>query len=114
MLHSYFQVSPEMFDSVQVRALAGPLKDIQKLVPKPLLRCLGCVFKIVVLLEGEPSPLSVVLSALGQVFIKDLSVLCIFPSILTSLPSAAEKHPHSMMLPQPCFNIGMVPGILQT
>ena len=25
---------------VQVRNLAGPLKDIQKLVPKPLLRCL--------------------------------------------------------------------------
>ena len=29
-LHSYFQVSPEMFDWVQVRALAEPLKDIQK------------------------------------------------------------------------------------
>ena len=36
-LHSYFQVSPEMFDRVQVRALAGPLKDIQRLVPKLLL-----------------------------------------------------------------------------
>ena len=40
-LQSYFQVSPEMFDQVQVQALAGPLKDIQRLVPKPLLRCLG-------------------------------------------------------------------------
>ena len=39
LLHSYFQVSPEMFD----RALAGTLKDIQRLVPKPLLCCLGCV-----------------------------------------------------------------------
>jgi hypothetical protein len=29
-LHSYFQVSPEMFDWVQVRPLAGPLKDIQR------------------------------------------------------------------------------------
>ena len=28
-----------MFDWVQVRLLAGPLKDIQRLVPKPLLRC---------------------------------------------------------------------------
>ena len=35
-LHSYFQVSPGMFDQVQVRALAGPLKDIQRLVPKTL------------------------------------------------------------------------------
>ena len=36
-------------------------------------------------------------------------------SILTSLPvPAAEKHPHSMMLPPPCFIVGMVPGFLQT
>ena len=60
----------------QVRALAGPLKDIQRLVPKPLLGCLGCVLRVIVLLEGEPSPQSEVLSALEQVFIKDLSVLC--------------------------------------
>ena len=71
-LHSYFQVSPEMLDRVQVRALAGPLKNIQRLVPKPLLHCLGCVLKVVVLLEGELSPQSEVLSALEQVFIKDL------------------------------------------
>uniref|UniRef100_A0A8C4XFI0 Fli-1 proto-onco, ETS transcription factor n=1 Tax=Erpetoichthys calabaricus TaxID=27687 RepID=A0A8C4XFI0_ERPCA len=38
----------------------------------------------------------------------------IFPFILTSLPvPAAEKHPHSMMLPPPCFTVGMVPGFLQ-
>uniref|UniRef100_A0A8C8FAD6 ADP-ribosylation factor-like protein 3 n=1 Tax=Oncorhynchus tshawytscha TaxID=74940 RepID=A0A8C8FAD6_ONCTS len=36
-LHSYFQVSPEMFDWIQVWALAGPLKDIQRLIPKPFL-----------------------------------------------------------------------------
>ena len=62
-----------MFDWVQVRALAAPLKDIQRLVPKPLLRCLGCVLRVVVLLE--PSPQSDVLSAQEQVFIKDLSIL---------------------------------------
>ena len=96
-LHSYFQVSPEMVDWVQVRALAGPLKDIQRLVPKPLLRCVGCVLRVVVLVKGEPSPQSVVLSALEQVFIKDLLyfALFIFPLILTSLPvPTAEKHPH--------------------
>ena len=53
-LHSYFQVFPEMFDRVQVRTLAGPLKDIQRLVPNPLLRCLYCVLRVIVLLEGEP------------------------------------------------------------
>ena len=73
-LHSYVRVSPEMFDQVQVRALAGPLKDIQRLVPKPLLRCLGCVLRVVVLLE--PLPQSEVLRALEQVFTKDFYVLC--------------------------------------
>ena len=75
-LHSYFQVSPEMFDRDQVRALAGPLNDIQRLVLKPLLRCLGVVLRVVVLLEGEPSPQLEVLSTQEQIFIKDLSVLC--------------------------------------
>ncbi|XP_078287453.1 SPRY domain-containing protein 3 isoform X3 [Rhinoraja longicauda] len=75
-MHSYFQVPPEMFDRVQVQALAGPLKDIHRLVMKPLLRCLGCALKVVVLLEGEPPPQSEVQNALEQVFIKDLSVLC--------------------------------------
>ena len=63
-----------MFDRVQVHALAWQLKHIQRLVPKPLLHCHGCVLRVVVLLEGEPSP--EVLSALEQVFIKDLSILC--------------------------------------
>jgi hypothetical protein len=72
LLYSYFQVSPEMLDWVQVRALARPLKDIQK----TLLSCLGCLLSVVVLLEGEHLPQSEVLSALEQVFIKDLSVLC--------------------------------------
>jgi hypothetical protein len=48
--------------------------------------------------------------------------LFIFPSIVTSLPvPAAEKHPYNMMLPPPCFTVGMVlarwwavPGFLQT
>ena len=64
-----------MFDRVEVQALAGPLKDILRLVTKPLLRCLGCVLRVVVLLEDEPSPQSEVLSALEQVFIKDHSAL---------------------------------------
>ena len=75
-MHSYFQVSSVMLDQVQVQALAGPLKHIQRLVPKTLLHCLGCVIRVIVLLEGKPSPQSEVLSALEQVFIKDLSVLC--------------------------------------
>jgi hypothetical protein len=74
LLHSYFQVSSEMLDRVQVQALTGPLKDIQRLVPKPLLHFL--VLRVVLLLEGEPLTRSEVLSALEQVFIKELSLLC--------------------------------------
>jgi hypothetical protein len=63
-------VSPEMFDWVQVQTLAGPLKNFQRLVPKPLLYCFGCVLRVIVLLEGEPLSQSEVLSALEQVFNK--------------------------------------------
>jgi hypothetical protein len=51
-----------MFDRVQVQALAGPIKDIERLVPKQLLCCLGYVLRVVLLLEGEPSPQSELLS----------------------------------------------------
>jgi hypothetical protein len=104
-----------MFDLVQVRALAGPLKDIQRLVPKPLLHCLGCVLRVVALLLCEPLAQSEVLSALEQVFIKHLAVLCsVHFSLKPSLPvHAAEKHPHIMMLPPPCFNVATLPGFLQ-
>ena len=79
-----------MFDQVQVRALAGPLKDIQSLVPKLLLHCFGND-RVVVLLEGELSTESDFLSPLEQVFIKDPSVLCF---VHLSLPvSAAENIP---------------------
>ena len=98
---------------VQVRALVGPLKDSQKHVPKPPLRCLGCVLRVVVLLEGKPSP---PVWALWSRFSSRISLyfaLLIFASILTRLPvSATEKHPHSMMLPPPCFSVGMGPGFL--
>ena len=95
-----------MLGRIQVRALVGPLKDIHRLVPKPLLRCLGCVLRVVVPFEGEPLPESEVLSALEQVFIKDLSILW---SIQLSLNGGG-----SMMLPPPCFTVGMVQGFLQT
>ena len=42
-LHRYLKVFPEMLDRDQVRALARPLKDIQR-----LLHCLGCVLRVVV------------------------------------------------------------------
>ena len=76
LLHIYFQGSPEMLDRVQVRALAGPLRTFRDLSPKPVMCCFGCVLKVIVLLEGEPSPQAEFLSTLEPVFIKDPSALC--------------------------------------
>ncbi len=57
---THFQVSPEMFDWVQIQAVDGPLKDIHRAVYKPLL----LVLRVIVLLEGEPFAQSEVLNAL--------------------------------------------------
>ena len=76
-----------MFDWVQVWALAGPLKDIHRLVPKPLLHCLGCVLRV-----GEPVPQFEVLSVLEQVFLKDLSVLCLDYLFLDPHASPSSCH----------------------
>merc|ERR1712002_444701 len=65
------------------------------------------VLRVIVLLEGEPSAQSEVLSALDQVFIKNISVLCSVQLSLNPLPvPATEKHHHSMKLPPPCFTVG--------
>ena len=85
-----FQVSPEMLDRVQVRALAGPLKDFQRLVPKPLQHCLGCMLRAIVLLEGETSEIGPERS--GTAFHKGSLYFgpFIFPSILTNLPVSGQ------------------------
>ena len=63
------QVSPDIFDWIQFSALAGLLRD--RVILKLLLHHLDCVFRIIVLLEGEPLAESEVLSTLDQVFMKD-------------------------------------------
>lgn len=58
---------------------------------------------IVVRLEAEPLPYS-------QVFFANLSFIFLyFKSTRSSLPAPPEeKHPHGMMLPPPCFTVGML------
>ena len=107
-VHSHFQISPEVFNQVQVWALAGPLKDIYRVVPKPLLLSWLCA-------QGRwnmnlcPSLRFRVLQSRFSSRMSLYIATFIFPSILTSLTvPVAEKHPHSMMLPPPCFTVGMV------
>ena len=108
---AFFQVSPEMFDQVKVQALAGPLKDIYRLALKPLLHCFGCALRVIVLLEGKPSPQSEVLSTLGAGSYQ--GSLCTLHHasypwswlVFQFLP--LKKHLHSIMLPPPCFTVEM-------
>ncbi|XP_052382634.1 protein FAM83D isoform X2 [Oncorhynchus keta] len=60
-------VAAQLFSGLQrcfIRFKFGPLKDIQRLVPKPLLRCLGCVLRVIE-----------VLSTLEQIFIKVIAIV---------------------------------------
>jgi hypothetical protein len=69
------------------------------------------MLKVIVLLEGEPPSQSQISGRPKQVSVKNFTYLApsIIPSILTSFPVPAdEKHPHSMMLPPPCFTVGMM------
>ncbi len=63
-----------MSDWVHVPAVAGPLEYVHRVVPKKHLHCLGCVLRMIVMLEGKLSVQSEVLSALNQVFSKDISI----------------------------------------
>lgn len=50
-MHIHFQISPGMFNQVQVWPLAGPIKDINRVVLKPLLCYLGCVLRVIVFFQ---------------------------------------------------------------
>lgn len=76
--------------------MAGPLRNIQRLVLKPLQHWLYA--SVVAMLKGKPSHQSEVVWTLERVFFKD--------SLLTSLlVPATVKHIHSMKLPPPCFTL---------
>jgi hypothetical protein len=105
LLHSYFQVSPEMLDRVQVRALAGPLKDIQRLVPSysciVIAVCLGSLscWKV----NPLPSQRSRVLWSMFLSRISLCFALFIFASILTNLPVPGQfLWPHVLVFALMC------------
>ncbi len=100
-----FRLQICLIDWVQVGAPAWQFKDIHRVVPKSLLRCFAWVLRVIVLLEDEPLAQSEILSALDQVFNKDISVLC---SVQLSLSPDQSSRLCRMMLPPPCFTVGTV------
>ena len=112
LLQSYFQVSPEMFDRVQIRDLDGPLKDIQTCPEDTPAFSWLCV-RVVVLLEGEPLPESEVLVHSGAGFHQ--GSLCTF--LLSSFPRSWLVS-QSLLLKNIsislCITVGMVTVFLET
>lgn len=100
----HFQVSPDMFDWAQVRAQSGALKDVHRIVPMPVLHCLGSELWVMVLLEGEPS--ATVLSL--RICFSLWKSLCYspfsFPSTLTRM-SDADKHTQSRKKMRECMHV---------
>lgn len=102
---SYFQVSLEMFVWVQVQSLAGPLKDIHRVVLSHscivFALCLGSLFHWKVNLQPSLRPR--VLWNRFPLKRPLYSVPVSFPSTTTCLPvPAAEKKAHSMTLTPTC------------
>ncbi len=104
-----FQLPPKIFYGVEIWRLARPLQDLEMLLTKPLLRCPGGVFGIIVMLK-DPAMFNAL--ADGRRFSLKISRY-MAPFILSftqiSRPGPfAEKQPQSMMFPPPCFTVGMV------
>ncbi len=117
-----FQLPPKIFYGVEIWRLARPLQDLEMLLTKPLLRCPGGVFGIIVMLKDPATqrPSSFIFNALADAKRFSLKISrYMAPFILSftqiSRPGPfAEKQPQSMMFPPPCFTVGMVFFLLQT
>ncbi len=106
-----FQLPPKIFYGVEIWRLARPLQDLEMLLTKPLLRCPGGVFGIIVMLK-DPATFHLQCPCWWkEVFTQNLTIHGPIHSFLytdQSSCSLAEKQPQSMMFPPPCFTVGMV------
>ncbi len=106
-----FQLPPKIFYGVGIWRLARPLQDLEMLLTKPLLRCPGGVFGIIVMLKDQPRFIFNALAD-GRRFSLKISrymAPCILSFTQISRPGPfSEKQPQSMMFPPPCFTVGMV------
>ncbi len=99
-------------------------KNSHGVVVKPLLRYFSCVLRVIVLLKGKPSAQSWGPEHSGEGFRPGYPCTWPHSSFLDCNQSSCPcswKHPHSMMLPPPCFTVGTVldrwwavPGFLHT
>ena len=111
-VNSNLQVFPQILSGIQVWVLTGPLKEFHTFLfwsrsIVALAVCLGSLscWNVNLHRSLRSFALSSSLSSMICLYLAPFIV----HSILTSLTvPATEKHPHSMMLPPPCFVVGMV------
>lgn len=95
--------SPETY-GVQIWAVVGPVKDIQRLI---------YTFHLIAVLKGGPWPYSRVICTLEQVFLKSFLYLPTTTYYYFSLNFDQSPYPHqlealhNMMLPPPCFIVAI-------
>ncbi len=106
-----FQLHPKIFYGVEIWRLARPLQDLEMLLTKPLLRCPGGVFGIIVMLK-DPATFHLQCPCWWkEVFTQNLTIHGPIHLSFTQISHPgpfAEKQPQSMMFPPPCFTVGMV------
>ncbi len=106
-----FQQGPEVFNGVEVWGLAGPLQDVDMVHPEP---CLHPLCRVLGSLSCWNTKCHPKCSSHAEVqrFLANISLYItpfILPLMRTRWPvPELEKQPHSMMLPPPCFAVGMV------
>ncbi len=106
-----FQLPPKIVYGVEIWRLARPLQDLEMLLTKPLFRCPGGVFGIIVMLK-DPATFHLQCPCWWkEVFTQNLTIHGPIHSFLytdQSSWSLCRKQPQSMMFPPPCFTVGMV------
>lgn len=108
---SFFKPTHKFLVGLRSGLWIWPLQDINIVVFKPSMCSFGFMLWVIVLLENKSSSKLQVSCRFHQVLLQDFPcvfVAFILPIKLSTLGADAEKHPHSMMLPSPCFTVGMV------
>ncbi len=98
--NSNLQFTPQIFYGIKVWRLAWQLQNLNVLLLKPLLCCLGRVFWVIGMLDYPARPIfnALALTVYGLSIVLLMRCSCPVP--------LAEKHPQSIMFPPPCLTWG--------